>query len=157
MKQTPLQIVKEKFGSREELAKQLAAMVDQMHGDSSKDQVKSRLMGLSNPRLLRLYAVEQTVREQYGDKAKLIDHILEVRKKAGHTADDSYRAKLETFTKARLLDVARRNYGPTVRRKKKVPAKAAESAPAAVKKVVAKKAATKRKGANKKKSAKKKG
>lgn len=111
MKQTPLQIVKEKFGSRADLAKQLASMVDKQHGDESTDQVKSRLMGLSNPKLLRLYAAEQKVREQYGDKAKLVAHILDTRKAAGHTADDSLKAKLETYSKARLLDMSRQKFG----------------------------------------------
>lgn len=112
MKRTPLETVKEQFGSREELAKQLAAMVDKMHGDESTQQVKSRLMGLSNPRLLRLYRVEQTVREQYGDKSKLIDAIIEKRSGQGHAADETYRAKLESFTKARLLDLTRENLAP---------------------------------------------
>lgn len=112
MKQTPLQLVKEKFGSRADLAGQLASMVDKMHGDETTDQVKSRLMGLSNPKLLRLYQVEQTVREQYGDKAKLIQAILEKRREAGHTADEALATKLEGYTKARLLDMTRQKLGP---------------------------------------------
>lgn len=111
MKPSPLQIVKEKFGGRAELAQQLAGMVDKMHGDESTDQVKSRLLGLSNPRLLRLYQVEQTVREQYGDKDKLVDHLVQKRVEAGHTADDAYRTKISSFTKARLLDMTRQTYG----------------------------------------------
>lgn len=112
MKQTPLQIVNEQFGGRAELAQQLASMVDKMNGDESTDQVKSRLMGLSNPKLLRLYRIEQTVRERYGDKAKLIDAIVEARREAGLTADDELRAKLETFSKGRLLDMTRQKHGP---------------------------------------------
>lgn len=112
MKLSPLQIVKEKFGSRAELAEQLASMVDKMHGDESESAVKSRLLGLSNTKLLRLYAVEQKVREQYGDKQKLVDAICETRRNAGHTADDAYRAKIETFTKAKLLDMTRQKYPP---------------------------------------------
>lgn len=112
MKPTPLQIVKEKFGSRAELASQLAGMVDRTHGDESESETKSRLMGLSNPKLLRLYRVEQTVREQYGDKEKLVDHIIKTRQDAGHTADEAYRAKIEAFSKARLLDMTREKLGP---------------------------------------------
>lgn len=111
MKPTPLQIVKEKFGGRDALAGELAAMVDKMHGDESTDDVKSRLLGLSNPKLLRLYRVEQTVREQYGDKAKLVDHLIEKRRDAGHTADDTFREKLSGYTKARLLDLTRQKFG----------------------------------------------
>ncbi|MEO1229368.1 MAG: hypothetical protein AAFZ18_10715 [Myxococcota bacterium] len=112
MKPTPLQIVKEKFGSREDLAGELAGMVDKMHGDESTDAVKSRLLGLSNPKLLRLYRVEQTVREQYGDKDKLVEHLIETRRNAGHTADDTFREKISAYTKARLLDMTRQKFGP---------------------------------------------
>lgn len=112
MKKTPLQLVKEQFGSRDELAKQLSSMVDKMHGDETTQQVKSRLMGLSNPRLLRLYRVEQTVREQYGDKEKLVAAILSQRSEAGHAADESYKAKIESYSKARLLDLTREKLAP---------------------------------------------
>lgn len=111
MRSTPLQTVKKNFESRAELVKQLADLVDRQHGDSSTDEVKSRLMGLSNKKLLRLYQVEQKVREKFGDRDKLIAHIVDARKAAGHTADDSFKAKLETYSKARLLDMTRQTYG----------------------------------------------
>lgn len=111
MKPTPLQVIKEKFGSRADLAKQLAGMVDKMHGDSSTAQVQARLMGLSNPKLLRLYAVEQTVREQYGSKDKLVAAIVEARTAAGHTSDDAFRTKITEYSKARLLDMTRQKLG----------------------------------------------
>ncbi|MEQ9501102.1 MAG: hypothetical protein RIT81_29815 [Deltaproteobacteria bacterium] len=110
MRPTPLQTVKKNFESREKLAAELAGMVDQQNGDSSTDETKARLMGLSNKKLLRLYKVEQKVRERFGDKAKLIDHIIDARKAAGHTADDTYRGKLETYSKARLLDMTKMTY-----------------------------------------------
>lgn len=109
MRKTPLQTVNDKFGGREKLVGELVGMVDKMNGDDSDAKVRSRLMGLSNKKLIRLYAVEQKVREKFGDKAKLVSHILDARKKAGFTADDSYKAKLETFSKARLLDMTRMN------------------------------------------------
>ena len=112
MKPTPLQIIKDKFGGRAELANKLASMVDKMHGDTSVAQVKARLMGLSNPKLLRLFAVEQKVRDQYGSKEKLVDHIVERRLEAGHTADSAYREKLSGYSKARLLDLTRQKLGP---------------------------------------------
>lgn len=112
MKPTPLQIVNERFGGRAELAKQLASLVDKHHGDETEAEVRSRLMGLSNPKLLRLFTVEQKVRERYGDKDKLVDHIVATRQAAGHTADDAYRAKISAFTKAKLLDMTRQKYGP---------------------------------------------
>lgn len=107
---SPLQIVKDKFGGRAKLVEQLVGMVDKQNGDDSTDQVKSRLMGLSNEKLLRLYKVEQTVRERFGDRAKLVAKIVDARKQAGLTVDDAYRAKLDGFSKARLLDLSREKH-----------------------------------------------
>jgi hypothetical protein len=104
---SPLEIVKDKFGGRAKLVEELAAMVDKQHGDSTTEAAKSRLMGLSNAKLLRLYRVEQVVRERYGDRAKLVAQVIDARKRAGYTVDDAYRAKLDGFSKARLLDLAR--------------------------------------------------
>jgi hypothetical protein len=107
MKPTPHQLVKKNFESRSGLVDKLVDLVDKHHGDSSNEQVKSRLMALSNQKLLRLYRVEQKVRERFGDKDGLIKHILEQRKAAGFTADDALRTKLEGCSKAQLLDMAK--------------------------------------------------
>jgi hypothetical protein len=106
---SPVETVKDKFGGRAKLVEQLVGMVDRMNGDQSAEQTKSRLMGLSNAKLVRLYKAEQTVRERFGDRAKLVAHILSERKKAGLTVDDSYQAKLAGYTKARLLDLTKQN------------------------------------------------
>lgn len=111
MRATPLQSVKKSFENRAKLVEQLANTVDKQHGDTTPEQVKARLMGLSNKKLLRLYKVEQKVREKFGDREKLIQHIVDARKKAGLTADAAYRAKLDTFTKARLLDLTHQRLG----------------------------------------------
>jgi hypothetical protein len=110
MKPTPSQLVKKNFESRAGLVDKLADMVDKQHGDSSKDNVKSRLMALPNKKLLRLYEVEQRVRERFGDKAGLIKHIMTKRTEAGLTADDALRTKLEGFTKKRLLDMTKQRH-----------------------------------------------
>lgn len=111
MRPTPLQSVKKNFESREKLAAELAGMVEKQHGDSSTEEVKARLMGLTNKKLLRLYKVEQKVRERFGDKDKLVAHIVDARKAAGHTADDAFKSKLESYSKARLLDMTRMTFG----------------------------------------------
>jgi len=111
MKATPMQVVKQQFGGREQLVDQLASMVDRHPDDDSAEDTKKRLNGLSNQKLLRLYRVEQKVRERFGDREKLVAHIIEARREAGHTADDDYRAKLDACTKARLLDITRQRLG----------------------------------------------
>jgi hypothetical protein len=110
MKPTPHQLVKKNFEGRTGLVDKLVDLVEMQHGDSSKEQVKSRLMALSNQKLLRLYRVEQKIREAFGDKDGMIKHILEKRKAAGFTADDTLRAKLETYSKARLLDMTKQKF-----------------------------------------------
>ena len=111
MKKTPMQQVKDNFGDRASLVAELAKVVDKRHGDSSADDVKSRLMGLSNAKLLRLYRVEQIVRESYGDRGKLEAAIVDARTKAGLTADDDFKTKLATFTKAQLVDMTNMRVG----------------------------------------------
>lgn len=111
MKSTPMQVVKNEFGSREKLVDQLAGMVDRHPDDGSADDTKKRLMGLSNQKLLRLYQVEQKVRERFGDRDQLVEQIIEARTKAGHTADDDFKAKLATYSKAQLLDMTRQKLG----------------------------------------------
>ena len=107
MKPTPHQLVKKSFESRANLVQKLVDMVDKHHGDNTNDEVKSRLMALSNQKLLRLYRVEQKVRERFGDKDGLIKHILEKRKASGFTADDVLKTKLESLSKAQLLDMTK--------------------------------------------------
>jgi|SRR5688572_22484408 len=110
MKPTPHQVVKKNFEGRAGLVAKLVDMVDMHHGDTTKDEVKSRLMALSNQKLLRLYRVEQKVRERFGDKDGMIKHILEQRTAAGYTADDTLKTKLENMSKAELLDMTRRRH-----------------------------------------------
>ena len=109
---TPLQSVKKSFGDRKQLVDKLVDLVDKQHGDASSDEVRSRLMGLSNKKLLRLYRTEQTVRERFGDRGKLVAHILKMRQDAGLTADGDFARKLDAYSKARLLDLTKQVFEP---------------------------------------------
>ena len=157
MKKTPMQHVKDNFGDRASLVAELAKVVDKQHGDSSADDVKSRLMGLSNAKLLRLYRVEQIVRENYGDRGALESAIIDARTKAGLTADDNFKTKLATYSKAQLVDMTNMRVGGEKIRKTagvKAPPKPLKSEPTPPKKKAAKKKAAeapKKKRASKKK------
>ena len=161
MKKSPMGQVKDNFGDRKSLVAELAKLVDKQHGDSSNDDVKSRLMGLSNAKLLRLYRVEQDVREQFGDRAKLEAAIVEARKEAGLTADDDFKTKLGTYTKAQLVDMTNRRIGgkklssTVAKPKPKKKAAPAEAAPATSKKKAATKKADTKKAPAKKATSKK--
>ncbi len=110
MRLSPLAQVKKNFGSREKLVEQLLATADVPKG-GSKSETKSALMGLSNQKLLRLWRIEQAVREKFGDREKLVKHIVAARQKAGHTADAPFVAKLQTYSKGRLLDLSKEKLG----------------------------------------------
>lgn len=110
MRLSPLAQVKKNFGSREKLVEQLLATADAPKG-GAKTETKSALMGLSNQKLLRLWKIEQTVRERFGDREKLIKHIVEVRQKAGLTADANFLAKIQGYSKGRLLDLSKEKVG----------------------------------------------
>jgi len=107
---SPLQVVKDSFGDREKLVTELAGMVDDIHSKGD-DDLKTCLSHLSNKKLLRMYRIEQKVRENYGDRAKLVAHIVEARAKAGLTADENFTTALAGYSKGRLLDLARQDYG----------------------------------------------
>lgn len=116
MASTPHQSVKKNFESRAKLVDQLVGMVDKQHGDSSNEQVKARLMGLPNKKLLRLYQVEQKVREKFGSREKMVEHIVSARKKAGLSADAAFKAILDGYTKARLLDMTKMTYAAAAKK-----------------------------------------
>lgn len=116
MASTPHQSVKKNFESRGKLVDQLVGMVDKQHGDSSNEQVKARLMGLPNKKLLRLYQVEQKVREKFGSREKMVEHIVSARKKAGLSADAAFKAILDGYTKARLLDMTKMTYAAAAKK-----------------------------------------
>ncbi|MCG3174032.1 MAG: hypothetical protein GMKNLPBB_02252 [Myxococcota bacterium] len=102
-KPTPLQIVKNKFGGKEALAKEIAPHLIRKEGESQEDLVK-RLKGQSNTVLLHLYEVNQKI-AKLGGREKVADEIL---KKYGHATkgvDKDYRARLLTYSSARLLDM----------------------------------------------------
>lgn len=112
MRLTPLQKVKKNFENRAKLIDELAKMLDKQHGDASDADVKKRLKSLTNLRLLRLYDVEQRVRERFGSRDALVDAIVKARQEAGLTADDAFRTKLASYGKARLLDMTRQKHAP---------------------------------------------
>ncbi|MBI4818200.1 MAG: hypothetical protein HY791_18195 [Deltaproteobacteria bacterium] len=106
MKPAPAAVVNKTFGGKKALVEKLAPLVDDLAGEGP-EKLKGRLSSLSNKKLLHLYQVEQKVRERFGDRTKLVEHLMSARKTAGLTADEIFRNKLATFSKARLLDLAR--------------------------------------------------
>jgi hypothetical protein len=115
---SPLARVKEEFGGKDKLVDKLVGLVDA--GDESKDDLRKRLLGAANSKLLRLHIVASKVKEQGGHDKLAAAAASGV----GHGKDKDYVAKLESFSNGRLvdmLDAAERR----AKRKGAAPAKAA--------------------------------
>ena len=117
---SPLARVKEEFGGKDKLVDKLVGLVDT--GGESKDELRLRLLGVANSKLLRLHGVATKVKQQGGHDKLAAAAAAGV----GHAKDKDYVAKLETFSNGRLVDmleVAER------RAKRKAAASAAAAAP----------------------------
>jgi hypothetical protein len=127
MKKTPVNVVKERFESKEKL---VAAVEKLATSELWLDRVndKKGLARVSNAKLLRLHDALDEATKQFGTRAKLIDALLELDKR---NKDAGFRTRLENYPVPRLLDL-HRNATRTSRR-----AAAAESGAATGKKPAA--------------------
>jgi len=101
---TPKQMVEKRFGTRAEL---VGAILPLVSGD---DGTRSRLMGTTNGKLLRIYDTAKKVQDTYGGKSALIDAIA-VRQFPGGKPNAGWREKMEGRTVKRLLDAHRQLKG----------------------------------------------
>jgi hypothetical protein len=133
---SPLARVKEEFGGKDKLVDKLVGLVDA--GDESKDDLRRRLLGAANSKLLRLHVVATKVKEQ-GGHDKL---AAAAAAGAGHGKDKDYVAKLGSFSNGRLVDMLEASDRRAKRKAAPPKAKAAKAAPKAEKpKAAAKKPA----------------
>lgn len=102
-RETPLAKVQRLHGSKDKLIDALVADLARETGDD-KDEVRARLAGAPNTKLLRLHTALTSVREKYGSKDKLIQAIAQAK---GHGKDQDYANKLQSYSIPRLLDLAR--------------------------------------------------
>ena len=93
--------VLENHGSKEALAKSLAAVI--ARPDEDTDGLETRLKRASNQQLLRLSRVTATVKQKYGNREKLIAAIGTSENKG---KDKDFLAKLGSFSLPQLLDLA---------------------------------------------------
>lgn len=107
MKKTPLKRVNEEFSSKEKLVDELLGMIKRP-ADTTKDEMKKKLRAQSNRKLLTLLAREQTVKQSYGNRDKLIDAIVKAGMGKDKAEDKVYHKRLAVLTTGQLLDLARR-------------------------------------------------
>ncbi|MFA5623847.1 MAG: hypothetical protein WC966_02160 [Bradymonadales bacterium] len=101
-KLTPVAEVKDKFGSKENLAKTVLAQLERPE-DESKEEFERRILTLSNRKLLKLNDAHEELLKRFGSKAALVDAIVALA--CVGKVDTTYKAKLERMRTAPLLDL----------------------------------------------------
>jgi hypothetical protein len=101
MKKTPLAEVKERFGSKENLVKELRALFDK--GDLFENRLNpdKGLLRVANAKLLKLHEVATEVKERFTTRGKLLDDLL---KMLGRQKDEQYKTALGKWGLPRLWD-----------------------------------------------------
>lgn len=99
-KKTPLQIVKDKYGSKDKLIDSVVTLVDADEGESA-DEHKKRLKYVSNAKLLHLVSVAEQAKA-LGGREGMIEKVLGLK---GQPKDHEYRDRLKRLSLGRLLDL----------------------------------------------------
>jgi len=137
---SPIASVKDKFGDKAKLVAELEKFTKDDDLWVARTNKNKGLAHVSNAKLLKLHATFTAVKEKFGSRAKLIDAIAELEKRA---KDEGFKKRLGGYPVPRLYDMyksaSKRNApkGEAKKAEKKAPAKKA----AAPKKAAAKKAA----------------
>lgn len=107
-KKSPLQQVKEKFGSKQALVDALlglpSKLIDHATDGQDKDAFRKKLFAVANAKLLRMHALYKDVQNEFGSKEKMVDKILTLKNRL---KDKDYRSSLLQKTSARLYDMAK--------------------------------------------------
>ncbi len=98
----PLARVKEEFGGKDKLVDKIVGVLETSE-DESKDELRKRLLGVSNTKLIRLHSVATRTKEA-GGHDKLAATAAERLK---HGKDKDYVQMLSGLSNGRLLDMAK--------------------------------------------------
>ena len=101
---TPLAEVRERFGSKENLVKELKALLDKGELFENRLNPDKGLAHVANAKLLKLHDVATEVKERFTSRAKMLDDLLKTMKRE---KDAAFRAKLESWSLPRLWDYYR--------------------------------------------------
>lgn len=100
---SPMAVVNEKFGGKDKLVEQIVGLLGS-DTDEPKEDLRKRLLGAANKKLLHLHDVASTVKDKYGSREKLVQAAVT---SLGRAKDKDYVTKLGTVSTPRLLDIAR--------------------------------------------------
>lgn len=99
-KKTPLQLVKDRHGSKAALIDAVTALVEREQGET-EDEHKKRLKHVSNAKLLHLLGVAEQAKA-LGGRSGMIGAILRLK---GQPKDHEYRDRLAKLSLGRLVDM----------------------------------------------------
>jgi hypothetical protein len=142
---TPFNAVKETFGDKAKLVSELEQFTKDEDLWVSRVNANKGLAHVSNAKLLRLHRTFSAVKEKFGSRAKLIDAIADLEKRA---KDEGFKTRLGAYPVPRLWDMyqsATKRAGAPEKAKKAAADKAGRAEKGAAK--PAKKVAAKKKTA----------
>ena len=96
---SPLARVKEESGGKDKLVDAIVGLMGS--GDEPKDDMRRRLLGAANSKLIRLHGVATQMKELGGKDGLAAAAALEL----GRAKDKDYVTKLESLPSGRLVDV----------------------------------------------------
>ncbi len=99
LKKSPLTRVKDEFGGKDKLVDKIVGVLDA--GDESKDDLRKRLLGVANSKLIRLHTVA-TRTKSAGGHEKLVASTAD---RLNRGKDKDYVNKLDGYSDAKLLDI----------------------------------------------------
>jgi len=99
---SPLAALKAKFGDKAKLVAEVEKFAKSEDLWVGRLNENKGLAHVSNAKLLRLHATFSAVKEKFGTRAKLIDAIAEVEKRA---KDEGYKIRLGNYPVPRLWDL----------------------------------------------------
>lgn len=120
---SPLARVKEEHGGKDKLVDKIVGLIGSQSEDESKDDLRRRLLGAANSKLVRLHGVAAQVKD-LGGRAELASAAATA---MGHGKDKDFVEKLGTYSSGRLVDML----GSARRRTEHASAKAARASKAA--------------------------
>lgn len=100
-KKTPLQIVKDQYGSKDKLVDAVVALVERDEGET-EDEHRKRLKYVSNAKLLHLVSLAERAKA-LGGRAAMVTKVLELK---GQPKDREYSDRLDRLELGRLVDLA---------------------------------------------------
>ena len=122
---SPLASIKEKFGDKAKLVAELEKLTKDDDLWVARVNQSKGLAHVSNAKLLKLQATFAAVKEKFGTRAKLIDAICEIEKRA---KDEGYKTRLGAYPVPRLWDMyksAAKRSGAAAKKKPAAPKAAA--------------------------------